>query len=606
MPGLTGLISRLSEQESRKILSKMTRIMIHEESYSYGLYSDNEINIGWTSHKNSFSDCLPIYNEKRDVILFISGEVFSEKTQLDSLYRKGHKFCDSNASYLVHLYEEESIGFLDQLDGHFCGILVDRRKSKTYLFNDRYGVQRIFIHKSRNGFYFATEAKALLRVLPETRKFDYLGICELLTCGSTLGQNSLYKDIRILPGGTLIKFNSCDLIKKIRYFDCSLWESQKRLNTVESFNQFSELFTAAAQRYAYSELPIGLSLTGGIDSRMIIAGSNPPPGSLSCYTFGSMFRDTYDVKVSRLVAKTCGQEHRTIVLGSEFLKLLPELMERAVFLSDGYIGLSGAAELYANSIASKIAPIRLTGNYGGEFLRGVRALKYLHSKQSYFTKELSEYLDDVREKYSRIASKHPISFIAFFLAPHHGFGRRAIETSQLDVRSPFMCNSMVRLYYRIASMNGIDLARTYLTRKRYTDLLKIPTDRGFLGRSTADLIYRRISRELSFKLEYLASHGAPDWYVKLERLAGLKIHESFVLGRHKYYHLRTLISNYLLQYIKSTYEEEINNISGLIDPNQAKNILFQHKRKNANYTNEIDKILTIMLINRKLLSGAGF
>ena len=88
-----------------------------------------------------------------------------------------------------------------------------------------------------------------------------------------------------------------------------------------------------------------------------------------------MYRDTYDVLVSRRIAERCGQPHQVLVLGDEFVRASPDYLDKAVFISDGYMGLSGAAELYLNGQARKVAPVRVTGNYGGELLRGFRAFK---------------------------------------------------------------------------------------------------------------------------------------------------------------------------------------------------------------------------------------
>ena len=76
------------------------------------------------------------------------------------------------------------------------------------------------------------------------------------------------------------------------------------------------------------------------------------------------------MKIARRIAMLCGQSHRTIAVGADFLVNFPSLAEKAVFISDGAMDVTGAVELYANRIARQIAPVRLTGNYGSEILRG--------------------------------------------------------------------------------------------------------------------------------------------------------------------------------------------------------------------------------------------
>jgi len=87
----------------------------------------------------------------------ITDEEF-QKT-IDQLKAKHHLFDASNASYLIHLYEEKGIDFLQELNGRFSGILVDVQAGKVLLFNDRYGMQRIYFYENRDAFYFSSEAK---------------------------------------------------------------------------------------------------------------------------------------------------------------------------------------------------------------------------------------------------------------------------------------------------------------------------------------------------------------------------------------------------------------------------------------------------------------
>ena len=113
-------------------------------------YIDERIglSIGWTCHKDSFSDCLPIWNESRDVCLIFWGQDFGD--------REGHGVAgvqrlaseSKSARQLVYLYEKFGIAFLEALNGWFSGVLADFRKNEVFLFNDRYGLQRTYYHEN--------------------------------------------------------------------------------------------------------------------------------------------------------------------------------------------------------------------------------------------------------------------------------------------------------------------------------------------------------------------------------------------------------------------------------------------------------------------------
>lgn len=607
MPGLAGLITGLPKESCEQRLNLMVGVIRHEAFYNHGRYLNIEMftHIGWTCHKRSFTDCLPIFNEKRDIILFLAGEVFADSDQILDLRRKGHEFTEDDASYLVHLYEELGDKFFGDLNGCFSGFLIDRRQGKSFLFNDRFGMHRIFIHHGKDGFFFSSEAKALLAVLPETRVFDPKGLCQLLTCGCTLGERSLFKGIEVLPGGSLLEFTNGRLLRKTQYFDRTVWEGQTRLSETEFISRFTEMLPRVTHKYISSLGPVGMSLTGGLDSRMLMACLDPSPGSFPCYTFGSMYRDTFDVKVARRVAGQCGQTHQVLVLGEDFLAKLPGYLEKSVFLSDGYLGLSGAAELYANSLARDIASVRLTGNWGSELLRGVRAFKFAAPGSDILHPDLHEFVEEARNTFNRMNGMSRVSFVPFQQAPHQSYGRLSIERSQVTPRTPFLDNEVVGLCYQAPeTCNGFAFAEAIISHCR-PDLLTIPTDRGFLGIDGILISAgRRAYREALFKAEYWIGHGAPDWLMRRSHLLRLLRLEEHLLGRHKFYHLRLWMCKYLSSQIREilTYDSR-SALRPYINHKKLEEILDDHFQERKNYTAEIDNILTLALTCKLLFKS---
>lgn len=608
MPGIAGLITPLPEQSCKEKLGMMVGTMQHETFYSHGFYLKPEMftHIGWTAHERSFTDCMPIFNETRDLALFLAGEVFSNSVCILELRTRGHEFDEADASYLIHLYEELGVAFFEELNGWFSGVLIDQRIGKTFLFNDRFGMQRVFFHHRDDGFFFASEAKALLSVLPETRDFDLKGLAEFLTCGCTLGEQSLFKNIQILPGGSLLEFEHGHLRRNIRYFHHTTWEAQPQLSEKDFFSRFIELFPKVAQKYASSRTSVAMSLTGGFDSRMVLAGVAPAPDSLPCYTFGSMYRDTFDVKVGRQVAAQCEQPYRVLKLGKDFVQELPTLLEKAVYISDGYLGLSGAAELYANSCAREIAPIRLTGNFGSEVLRGVRAFKYTMPRADIIHPDFKGFLKEAQCTFREMSLGHKVTFAAFQQAPHQGYGRGSIERSQLELRTPFLDNDLLKLIYQAPkTLDGFALCYAVLAHW-HPDLVLIPTDRGFLGpRAPLTKALRRFYREALFKAEYWVGHGALDWILGAMHQTSLLQLEKYFLGRHKFYHLRVWLQERLASEVYGTL---MNNDQmpclPYIGQETVKRILFDHFQGSKNYTSEIDQLLTTTLTQRLLLGSS--
>ena len=170
MPGIVGLITKMPREQAEAELVRMVATLRHEAFYSTGTRIDESLGVyvGWSALKNSFSDGMPLSNERGDVTLVFSGEEYPEPEAKRRLREKGHTFAMEGSSYLVHLYEEDA-NFPGELNGVFHGLLIDRNRGTVTLFNDRCGMHRIYYHESKDAFYFAAEAKAILAVRPELR-----------------------------------------------------------------------------------------------------------------------------------------------------------------------------------------------------------------------------------------------------------------------------------------------------------------------------------------------------------------------------------------------------------------------------------------------------
>ncbi|HEY1248598.1 MAG TPA: hypothetical protein VGE97_06405, partial [Nitrososphaera sp.] len=148
----------------------MVEAIRHESFYETGTWIDESLGVyvGWSVRRNCFSDGMPLCNERGNVVLVFAGEEFPEPGTARHLKERGHGLEVEGLSYLVHLYEEDPT-FPAGLNGRFQGLLVDRTRGRAMLFNDRYGMHRSYYHESKEAFYFAAEAKAILKVRPELR-----------------------------------------------------------------------------------------------------------------------------------------------------------------------------------------------------------------------------------------------------------------------------------------------------------------------------------------------------------------------------------------------------------------------------------------------------
>src|SRR5262245_15444512 len=180
----------------------MVASLQHEAFYTAGTWVDESLGVyvGWTARKDSFSDGMPVRNERGDVLVF-SGEEFPEPGTRQRLREAGHRFDPDGAAYLIHLFEQGG-DFLARLNGRFHGLLADRSLGAATLFNDRYGMHRLYYHQSADALYFAAEAKAILEVRPELRRVDPRGLGEYVAAGCVMENRTLFGGVHALPPAT--------------------------------------------------------------------------------------------------------------------------------------------------------------------------------------------------------------------------------------------------------------------------------------------------------------------------------------------------------------------------------------------------------------------
>jgi len=345
-----------------------------------------------------------------------------------------------------------------------------------------------------------------------------------------------------------------------------------------------------------------MSLTGGLDSRMLLAWAGAEPGSLPCYTFGGPYRDCADVRIARHLAALAGQPHTTLPIRDDFFRDFSALAERTVYLSDGTMDVSGAVELHANARAREIAPVRVTGNYGSEILRANVAFRPRRLDRSHFTPEFSDLMDEAEGTYRTEAAGSQLSFIAFKQVPWHHYARLSLEQSQLIVRSPFLDNELVALAYRVpAALATSPLPALALIAAGNPDFATLATDRAlrYRPRPISDPLVHAW-QEFTAKAEYAYDYGMPPWLARLDhRLAPLRLERLF-LGRHKFYHFRIWYKRQLRDSLLA-WRETLSMPAGVYESGVPTRLIQEHLAGKSNHTTAIHQLLTVSLAQAQFI-----
>ncbi len=602
MPGLVGLITGMARECAQPQLLRMLETLRHESFYVSGTWMDESLGVyvGWVARRGSFADRMPLQNERGDVTLAFSGEEFPEPGMVTALRERGHAVAPEGPSYLVHRYEEEP-DFPKGLNGRFHGLAADRRRGTTMLFNDRFGLQRIYYHEAKDAFYFAAEAKAILKVRPELRGTDPRGLGEFIACGCVLENRSLFPGIYVLPPGAAWLFRGGVLEKRTAYFEPREWEEQQPLEPEAYYAHLRDAFVRSLPRYFNGRERVGVSLTGGLDTRIIMAWRKAPPASLPCYTFGSLYRDNQDVLLARKVSKICGQSHQVITSGKEFLSRFPHYAERSIYLTDACVDLSRSPDLYVNEKAREIAPVRIVGTYGSEMLLHAVMFKPVEPARGLFQPEVLPQIHAAKETYDISRRVHPVTFVGFRQSPWHHYGVLGLEQTQVAVRSPYLDNGVVKTVYRAPGpVAANEEGRLRLIRDGNPALARLRTDRGIGGLNS---VLTRAFLEFLFKAEYAYDYGMPQWIARLDHLFAPLHLERLWLGRHKVFHFRVWYRDELANYVREMLLDQRSLARPYVVPQRVQTIVDGHLRGDRNYTTEIHRLITLELAHRLFLDS---
>jgi asparagine synthase (glutamine-hydrolysing) len=603
MPGIVGLFTRIPRQQAEPLLRKMVERLRHESFYVTGTWIDEELGVyvGWAARESSFSSNMPIVDGRNESVLVFAGEDYSgcaasASATVQSDGQDGPRYLLERSHY--------DRGFPASLNGRFQGLLIDRVHGCSLLFNDRYGMHRVYYHESANAFYFAAEAKSILAVCPELRRADPRGLGELVSCGCVLENRSLFEGIHVLPPASAWTFQPGASVQKRVYFQPREWEEQTPLAHEAYYEELKSVFTRNLPRYFEGRERIGMSLTGGFDTRMVMAWQKCPPGSLPCYTFGSAFRENRDVIIGRRVAHACEQPHRVIVAGTELLGNFPRYAERTVYLTDGCAGINHTPVHYSNVNAREIAPVRMTGNYGDQIILRWRAFKPSKLTASLFQPEFADHVNAGVQAYRTATETHALTFAAFRQAPWFHFGLAALEHTQLTLRTPFLDNDFVRTNYRAPQSALINNEmRLRLIAEGHPVLGRIATDRASSNSAGITAALVRAYQELTFKAEYAYDYGMPQSAARADHLLSWMHLERLFLGRHKYYHFRVWYRDTLSKYVQEILLDERTLSRPYWNRRNVEAVVTGHLREGKNYTLELHALITAELIHRLFIDN---
>ncbi|MCI0487081.1 MAG: asparagine synthase (glutamine-hydrolyzing) [Blastocatellia bacterium] len=374
MCGICGIAAPIESDRnvSEAQLVAMRDALSHRGPDDAGLFIDGRVGLG--HRRLSIVDLggghQPMSNETGTVWISYNGEVYNHRELRQTLEERGHIYrSESDTETIVHLYEEHGPRAVERLRGMFAFAIMDRDRRRLVLARDRLGIKPLYYTLADDGtIYFASEIKALIEGGAVKPEINYDALADYAANRYTSGEETLFRGVkRLLPGHTLVW--SEGRIEIERYWDVSFAKSDESLGEKEYIERFTELFHESVRLRLMADVPLGMFLSGGIDSSAIVAAmSEMTREPVKTFSVAFAEREANELEYARTVARAFGTDHHEILVSAEqFFDALPAL----VYQEDEPIAHPSSVPLYfVSRLAAEHVKVVLTGEGSDEMLAG--------------------------------------------------------------------------------------------------------------------------------------------------------------------------------------------------------------------------------------------
>ena len=291
MCGICGKLNfgTTSHPVERESVDRMMAAMNHRGPDEEGVYASGNVRLG---HKrlriiDLKTGAQPMANEDRRIWVIFNGEIYNYKQLQALLLSKGHSLrTRSDTEVIVHLYEEFGEEFVSKLEGMFSFALWDENKRLLMLARDRVGIKPLYYSVTDQALLFGSEVKAILADGSVTPEVDFKALDTFLSFQYLPGERTLFKHIKKLNPGHYLTVCNGEL-KISQYWDLRFSGSRQDRTIDQNVAELSELLGQTVRDHMISDVPVGVLLSGGVDSTAVLSYAVESAGSpLSTFTIG--------------------------------------------------------------------------------------------------------------------------------------------------------------------------------------------------------------------------------------------------------------------------------------------------------------------------------
>jgi len=324
MPGLFGLVCR----DSTDLLTRLERMgealhAGHERVRDRWVNEVTGVALGRESLGVFNPGAQPVFNAAGTLVLVMEGELFETGGLCQELARKGYPAMQaSDPELALYLYESEGVGGFCRLQGVFALAVWDVERRQLVLANDRFGLRPLYYTQGPGLFAFAGEIKGLLALEGVSREIDDDAVAEFFAFEHVMGDKTLFREIHLLPPATVLTVRD-GVVSRSSYWSLEYAPVSAERSEEAWVEEMVDLLSQAVRRRLREGVVVGLPLSGGLDSRTLLAVATQVLGvSLRTYTYG--LPGSQDICRAQEVARVAGVPQRTLYLAEDYLSAYAE------------------------------------------------------------------------------------------------------------------------------------------------------------------------------------------------------------------------------------------------------------------------------------------
>lgn len=374
MCGINGIAysSRAGRDVDADLLVRMRDVQHHRGPDEAGVFTDRNIGLGHRrlSIVDLKSGQQPMFNHDRSCVITYNGEVYNHGDFRRELSEKGYEYrTTSDTETILHLYEEYGPDCVQFLRGMFAFAIWDGNKRELFIARDRLGVKPLYyVHDQNGSLFFASEIKAILEADGVKPELNYDALPDQFANHGTSYDETLFKGVkRLLPGHSMLWKDGRLEIEQ--YWDVRFAPKHEDRSDEALVEEWLDLFRKSVELRLMADVPLGMFLSGGIDSSAICAMmAKMVDGPIKTFSVGFKEQEANEFRYARMVSEKFKTEHHEITITPEqYFAELPKL----IWHEDEPIGFVASVPLYfVSKLAQRHVKVVLTGEGSDEMLGG--------------------------------------------------------------------------------------------------------------------------------------------------------------------------------------------------------------------------------------------